>query len=111
MIIFRAFSDMPSPVAGFRPRRSSLLFTQNLPKLVIRTSSPDMRVSFMIFKRDSVTWVALVLDKPQLLYRLSIISALVSVIGGSPWGMGSWFLLEFLFANIVTGISFRCQGF
>ena len=35
---------MASPVAGFRPFRSFFSFAQNLPKLLIRTSSPDSNV-------------------------------------------------------------------
>jgi len=44
----RAASIKDPSVAGFLPRRLDLSFTQNLPKPLIRTSSPEARVSFMI---------------------------------------------------------------
>ena len=42
---------MSSSVAGFRPRRSFLSFTQNFPKPDISTSSPDSSVRLIISNR------------------------------------------------------------
>jgi hypothetical protein len=43
-----------SPVAGLRPFRSRLSFTQNLPNPLTNTSSPDSRVDLIISSRVSV---------------------------------------------------------
>jgi hypothetical protein len=56
---FRAGSILSSPVAGFLSRRSCFSFTENFPNPVIRTSSPDASVDFMIsinFSTDSVAF-------------------------------------------------------
>jgi len=49
-----AASGRISPVAGFRPFRSTLSLTQNFPKPLIKMSSPDTKVDFMISSRASV---------------------------------------------------------
>jgi hypothetical protein len=58
---FLASSIKSSPVAGFLPFRSFFSLTQNLPKLEIRTSSPDARVFLMISIRISTISVDRVL--------------------------------------------------
>jgi len=55
---------MSSPVEGFRPLRSLLSLTWNLPNPEIIASSPDSRVRFMISSRVSTISV-------DLLYVLS----------------------------------------
>ena len=68
------------PVAGFRPLRSDFTFTQNLPKPLIKTSSPDSRVFFMISSSVSIVSVAFFFVKPFCSATAWIISALVNVI-------------------------------
>ena len=53
-----------SPVAGFRPRRSLLSFTQNFPKPDMSTSSPDFRVRLMISNRVLTASVDSCLEQP-----------------------------------------------
>jgi hypothetical protein len=50
-----AGSIKESPVAGFLPRRSDLSQTQNFPKPLIKTSSPEARVRLMISITCSTT--------------------------------------------------------
>jgi hypothetical protein len=61
---FLGSSIKSSPVAGFLPFRSHFSFKQNLPKLEIRTSSPDASVRLMISIRVSTISVDLFLGKP-----------------------------------------------
>jgi len=55
-----------------------------------------MRVFLMVSRRVSVISVDLVLEKPQLLYKLSIMSFLVRVMVETSWLKGYGPLLEFL---------------
>ncbi len=80
---FLASNIISSPVAGFRPLRSDFSFIQNFPKPLIRTSSPDIRVSFIIFRRVSTVSEDCFLVKLALVLISSTIWNLVRVIVGS----------------------------
>jgi hypothetical protein len=54
-----------SPVAGFRPLRAFLSFTQNLPKSETRTSSPVSKDAFICSSRHSVISIDLLLGRPS----------------------------------------------
>jgi len=75
---------MGSPVEGLRPLRCFLSFTQNLPNLLIRTSSPDARAFFMIARRLSTVSVDCFFENPFLLPIALIIRALVSAMAATP---------------------------
>ncbi len=55
-----------SPVAGLRPLRSRLSFTQNLPNPLIRTFSPLSSLFLIISSKDSTSLVDLDLEYPRL---------------------------------------------
>jgi hypothetical protein len=58
------------PVAGLRPLRSPLSFTQNLPNPLIKTSSPDSSVALTISTKVSTSFMDLSLEYPQWLCML-----------------------------------------
>jgi hypothetical protein len=91
---------MSLPVAGFLPLRSSFCFTQNLPKPLIRTSSPDSRVFLMSSRRVSIVSVAILRVIPMWLVRVDIMSAFVSD-PGLFFGMGG----SCLFWNLAVMIN------
>ena len=62
---------MGSPVWGFRPRRWRFSWTENLPKLEIRTSSPDSRVCLMTSKTVSTSSVERILGMSVFLQTVS----------------------------------------
>ena len=78
----RGLSIIESPVAGFLPRRSFLSFTQNLPKPLTRTSSPDARVVLMISMSCSISSVLFFCGNPSCWWTDSMMSALVRAIFG-----------------------------
>ena len=85
MTTLPASSIRASLVCGFLPLHSFFSFTQNFPNTLIKLSSPFSRLSLMISKRDSNTWVDLVLESSTWFYIDSIKSALVRVIGRFPF--------------------------
>ena len=74
------FNIRSSPVAGFRPFRSFLSFTQNLPKPETKRSSPDAKVSLISAIRDSVVAIDWFLRKPSSEWICSTISCFVKAI-------------------------------
>ena len=77
-------SIISCPVWGFLPLRFPLSFTQNLPKPLIRTSSPFSSVSFMTSKRESISRAQLLFGRSSLLWTESIRSILVRAISWCP---------------------------
>jgi|WetSurMetagenome_2_1015567.scaffolds.fasta_scaffold81289_1 hypothetical protein len=68
------------PFEGFRPLRSFLSDTLNLPNPEMRMSSPDSSVFLMMARVASASLMDFVLEHPQWLLRLSIMCDLVSVM-------------------------------
>jgi hypothetical protein len=68
------------PFEGFRPLRSLLSDTLNLPNPEMRMFSPDSSVFLMMVRVASASLMDFVLEHPQRLLRLSIMCDLVSVM-------------------------------
>jgi len=93
---FLGASIISSPVFGFRPFRSAFSFTQNLPKPLTMTSSPDTRVCLMIPRRVSTVSMDLFLENPLLVLISSMMSFFVRVMGCSSFGKNVDLRLYFL---------------
>lgn len=72
-------SIMSSHVSGFRPFRSAFCFTQSLPKLAIRTSSPNSSDCLINYGNISTVAIDFLLVHPFLSAAASIVLALVGV--------------------------------
>ena len=103
----------PSPVCGFRPFLDLLSLTQNLPKPLIRTSSPDSSVCLITSRRNSTAkidvcfWIWQFSKTEFVRWTLvsvtivtSIQDALHSVLYGHPdqnfrfkWFVEEWFTI------------------
>ena len=77
-------AGLSAPVAGFRPRLCRFDLTQNLPKPLIMTSSPDSNVCLIVSNNISTVSVALFLDIGTFLHSESDIRAFVSVMVSMP---------------------------
>jgi hypothetical protein len=76
---FLGASIISSPVAGFLPRRLFFFFTQNLPKPVINTSSPDSKDRLMSSSSISTVSIDFLRVYPIFYATESNMLALVSV--------------------------------
>ena len=74
-------SIINSSVWGFRPRLSRLSLTQNLPKPLIKTSSPDASLDLMRSRRVSISSTDWLIWYPFSLARALTMSSLVRDIG------------------------------
>ena len=95
-ITFRGASIKSSPVTGFLPLRFPFSSTQNFPNPLIRRSSPPSRVFLRISRRESITWAERSWVKPQWLWMVLAMWALVRVTG---WA-------SFLSTNLSLGLCF-----
>ena len=75
--IFRFFSIISSPVAGFLPFLGAFSLTQNFPNPEIMTSSPDTKVDFIVSRSSSIVSFAF---ESEILLFYAIFSMIVDFV-------------------------------